>query len=225
MSHIETLKAMLNDEESALVARKEGQEVWKHMKDPGFPPCKYSKKECLEISEREGRIAIKVQSRIAALTAAIADMEKLNTAEAACAEMRKIFPKILKALGNGAQCVETVSLEFLKHIPDEVRLYTVALNQQLAEARKEISQLEYREAGASSLGRELLERAECAEQQLAEARKDSERLQEVKHLLGEFRLLLRSYDSGKLNSASWRAAMDYTSRLRLAIDAAQKGDA
>lgn len=42
-------------------------------------------------------------------------------------ELRKIFPAILDALGNGAWCSETVSLEFLQEIPKEVKMVVEGL--------------------------------------------------------------------------------------------------
>ena len=38
-------------------------------------------------------------------------------------DLRLIFPQILEALGNGAQCTAQCSLEFLQEIPNEVKLY------------------------------------------------------------------------------------------------------
>jgi NTP pyrophosphatase (non-canonical NTP hydrolase) len=98
--HIETLKEILSKEKRALTARNEAQAVWKHMKEPGSPRCKYTKKECLEISEREGRIAIKVQERITALTAAIASMES-NTFQS------RVQPWLMACFGKSIAYDET----------------------------------------------------------------------------------------------------------------------
>lgn len=52
-------------------------------------------------------------------------------------ELRKIFPAILHACDNGSGCTESVSLEFLKEVPAEVRGVVQALKRDVAEMRRE----------------------------------------------------------------------------------------
>ena len=46
--------------------------------------------------------------------------ERANSSAAEVGRLRAVFPRILKALGNGAGCTPTVSTEFLESIPGEV---------------------------------------------------------------------------------------------------------
>lgn len=49
-------------------------------------------------------------------------LDEMSAKDAEIEQLRAIFPCILKALGNGARCTENASLEFLKEIPNEVKL-------------------------------------------------------------------------------------------------------
>lgn len=68
----------------------------------------------------------------------ITDLEaKVKEAE----EMRKIFPAILDALGNGACCTETVSLKFLQEIPKEVKMVVGGLKREREESEQKLSRI------------------------------------------------------------------------------------
>lgn len=51
-------------------------------------------------------------------------------------ELRKIFPAILDACDNGSGCTESVSLEFLKEVPAEVRGVVQGLKREIAAFQK-----------------------------------------------------------------------------------------
>jgi hypothetical protein len=56
-------------------------------------------------------------------------------------ELRAIFPKILQALESGA-CTDDCSIEFLKHIPNEVASVTNGLRKENNELNKKLKELE-----------------------------------------------------------------------------------
>jgi len=91
-------------------------------------------------------------------------------------ELRALFPAILSALGNGSACAADASLEFLRHIPEDVRLCVGQLRAKLAEAEADLAKTTeerdryYADATAHIRGQsEILE-------QLSAAREDSARL-------------------------------------------------
>jgi hypothetical protein len=47
---------------------------------------------------------------------------RIAALEAECLALRRIVVASVEAIGNGAFCSETSSLEFLSHVPDEIRL-------------------------------------------------------------------------------------------------------
>lgn len=51
-------------------------------------------------------------------------------------ELRKLFPAILDACDNGSGCTESVSLEFLKEVPAEVRGVVQGLKREIAAFQK-----------------------------------------------------------------------------------------
>jgi hypothetical protein len=55
-------------------------------------------------------------------------------------ELRAIFPKILQALESGA-CTDDCSIEFLRHIPNEVASVTNRLRRENNELRQELDKL------------------------------------------------------------------------------------
>lgn len=57
-------------------------------------------------------------------------------------ELRRIFPEVLKSLGNGAGCTETCSLEFLQTIPEEVKLVIDSKDTTIQALKDRISKLE-----------------------------------------------------------------------------------
>lgn len=56
-------------------------------------------------------------------------------------ELRKIFPAILEALGNGAWCSETVSLGFLQEIPKEVKGVVEGLKREREASEQKLSSI------------------------------------------------------------------------------------
>lgn len=56
-------------------------------------------------------------------------------------ELRKIFPDILNALGNGASCSEKCSVEFFKDIPGEIRLEVEELKKEASRYPKKKCEL------------------------------------------------------------------------------------
>lgn len=76
------------------------------------------------------------------------------------AKIRKLFPEILEALGSGA-CTEDVSLEFLSHIPNEVRLVMEKKDRELARLRGALLRAEQAIYDQAYTGTEKLRELGC----------------------------------------------------------------
>jgi hypothetical protein len=70
-----------------------------------------------------------------------AEREKSARLEAESAALRAIFPRALAALDNGSGCTESVSLEFLQSIPDEISQAVTHLAKCHVEALRELAEL------------------------------------------------------------------------------------
>jgi transposase len=62
-------------------------------------------------------------------------VDRIAELERELADLREIFPKVLDALGNGAGCLPSCSVEFMREIPKEVRLVVTGLKRELAAER------------------------------------------------------------------------------------------
>jgi hypothetical protein len=62
-------------------------------------------------------------------------VDRIAELERELADLREIFPKVLDAVGNGAGCLPSCSVEFMREIPKEVRLVVTGLKRELAAER------------------------------------------------------------------------------------------
>jgi hypothetical protein len=93
--------------------------------------------------------------------------EKVFQKDATIAELRAIFPEILQAIGTGA-CTATVSLDFLRQIPNEVRLVIQSKDHTIAYYAREIERLNHEKAEQSHQIETLLKNVSEAGNQIAE---------------------------------------------------------
>ena len=67
---------------------------------------------------------------------------KLAKLERELTDLREILPKVLDAVGNGSRCLPSCSVEFLREIPNEVRLVVTGLKRELEQERQDRKQAE-----------------------------------------------------------------------------------